>query len=232
MASNAKNIAELLNNETQIATADIANNAVSNAKIATGVASSKLTGALPALDGSALTGTGNLVSLQNNTAGGTVATLEIDLSTSTDYAFQMLSLRGFCSTSVADMYMTLRKQSNSTYFSDSYLSIIGSHHQGSSGNSTGQNGLWNGSYFRMVHNGVTTDTTHQLNDMNIYFFEVATDKKTVVGADRFGQNTTGIMKEQMSGKSGYADVVDRLKLYMGSGNIVFDEYTLYGFVKS
>ena len=54
----------------------------------------------------------------------------------------------------------------------------------------------------------------------------------MVGADRFGQNTTGIMKEQMSGKSGYADVVDRFKLYMGSGNIVFDEYTLYGFVKS
>ena len=67
--------------------------------------------------------------------------------------------------------------------------------------------------------------------MNIYFFEVATDKKTVVGADRFGQNTTGIMKEQMSGKSGYADVVDRCKLYMGSGDIVFDEYTLYGFKK-
>jgi len=209
----------------------VSDGTITNAKITSGIASSKLTGALPALDGSALTGTGNLVSLQNNTTGGTVATLEIDLSTSTDYAFQMLSLRGFCSTSVADMYMTLRKQSNSTYFSDSYLSIIGSHHQGSSSNSSGQNGLWNGSYFRMVHNGVTTDTTHQLNDMNIYFFEVATDKKTVVGADRFGQNTTGIMKEQMSGKSGYADVVDRCKLYMGSGNIVFDEYTLYGFKK-
>ena len=176
-------------------------------------------------------GVGKMVTLQSDTTGATTSALEIDLSTSTDYAYQMLSLRGFCSSSVADMYMTLRKQSNSTYFSDSYLSIIGSHVQGASSNSSGQNGLWNGSYFRMVHNGVTTDTTHQLNDMNIYFFEVATDKKTVVGADRFGQNTSGVLKEQMAGKSGYADVVDRLKLYMGSGNLIYDEYTLYGFRK-
>ena len=176
-------------------------------------------------------GAGKMVTLQNDTTGATTSALEIDLSTSTDYAYQMLSLRGFCSSSVADMYMTLRKQSNSTYFSDSYLSIIGSHFVSSSSTSSSQNGLWNGSYFRMVHNGVTTDTTHQLNDMNIYFFEVATDKKTVVGADRFGQNTSGVMKEQMAGKSGYADVVDRLKLYMGSGNLIYDEYTLYGFRK-
>ena len=176
-------------------------------------------------------GVGKMVTLQNDTTGATTSALEIDLSTSTDYAYQMLSLRGFCSSSSADMYMTLRKQSNSTYFSDSYLSIIGSHFQGASSNSSGQNGLWNGSYFRMVHNGVSTDTTHQLNDMNIYFFEVATDKKTVVGADRFGQNASGLVRENMAGKSGYADVVDRLKLYMASGNLIYDEYTLYGFKK-
>ena len=68
--------------------------------------------------------------------------------------------------------------------------------------------------------------------MKIYFFNTATDKKAVVGADRFGQNASGLVRENMAGKSGYADVVDRFKLYMGSGNIVFDEYTLYGFVKS
>ena len=67
--------------------------------------------------------------------------------------------------------------------------------------------------------------------MKIYFFNVATDKKTVVGADRFGQNASGLVRENMAGKSGYADVVDRLKLYMGSGNLIYDEYTLYGFKK-
>ena len=40
-----------------LTTADLTDNAINNAKIATGIASSKLTGALPALDGSALTGT-------------------------------------------------------------------------------------------------------------------------------------------------------------------------------
>ena len=83
----------------------------------------------------------------------------------------------------------------------------------------------------MVHNGVTTDTTHQLTDMKIYFFNTATDKKAVVGADRFGQNSSGLMREQMAGKSGYADVNDRFKLYMASGNLIYDEYTLYGFKK-
>ena len=176
-------------------------------------------------------GAGKMVTLQNDTTGATTSALEIDLSTSTDYAYQMLVLRGFASSSSADMYMTLRKQSNSTYFSDSYLSIIGSHFQSASSNSSSQNGLWNGSYFRMVHNGVTTDTTHQLNDMKIYFFNTATDKKAVVGADRFGQNSSGLVRENMAGKSGYADVNDRLKLYMASGNLIYDEYTLYGFKK-
>ena len=68
MASNAKNLAELLNQDSTIAAGDVADgsvttaklaaNAVTNAKIATGVASSKLSGALPALDGSALTNVG------------------------------------------------------------------------------------------------------------------------------------------------------------------------------
>ena len=179
-----------------------------------------------------VSGAGQLVSLANDTTGATTSALEIDLSTSTDYAYQMLVLRGFASSSSADMYMQLRKDSNDTYLTDSYLSIIGSHFQNASGNSSSQNGLWNGSYFRMVHNGVSTDTTHQLNDMKIYFFNTATDKKAVVGADRFGQNASGLVRESMAGKSGYADVNDRLKLYMASGNLIYDEYTLYGIKKA
>ena len=179
-----------------------------------------------------VSGAGQLVSLANDTTGATTSALEIDLSTSTDYAYQMLVLRGFASSSTADMYMQLRKDSNDTYLTDSYLSVIGSHIQTSSSASSSQNGLWNGSYFRMVQNSVSTDTTHQLNDMKIYFFNTATDKKAVVGADRFGQNASGVIKEQMAGKSGYADVNDRFKLYMASGNLVYDEYTLYGIKKA
>ena len=179
-----------------------------------------------------VSGAGQLVSLANDTTGATTSALEIDLSTSTDYAYQMLVLRGFASSSAADMYMQLRKDSDDSYLTDSYLSIIGSHFQSSSGSSSSQNGLWNGSYFRMVHNTVSSDTTHQLNDMKIYFFNTATDKKAVVGADRFGQNASGLVRENMAGKSGYADVNDRLKLYMASGNLIYDEYTLYGIKKA
>jgi len=175
---------------------------------------------------------GKMEVITSSTTNGNVATLEIDISTSTDYAYQMLNLRGLAATSAQDMYMQMRKNSDDSYITDSYLSIIGSHFMSSSGASSSQNGLWNGSYFRMVHNGFGTDHTHQLNDMNIYFFNTANDKKFNVGADRFGQNGSGIMKEQMSGKGGYADVVNRLKLYMASGNLVYDEYTLYGFKRT
>ena len=59
MASNAKNLSELLNNETQVGTADIANNAVTVGKLAT-------SGTLPALDGSALSGVGGVKNLLIN----------------------------------------------------------------------------------------------------------------------------------------------------------------------
>ena len=43
-----------------VSTAKIASSAVTNAKIATGISSSKLTGALPAIDGSAVTGVSSI----------------------------------------------------------------------------------------------------------------------------------------------------------------------------
>ena len=58
-------------------TNSIVNSAVTDAKIA-GMSSSKLTGALPALDGSALTGAGGLVKLEH---------ISVDAAGATDYAF-------------------------------------------------------------------------------------------------------------------------------------------------
>ena len=64
MATNAKNLAELLNTDTTVAVGDIADGSVTTAKLAAsavtdakiaGMTSSKLTGALPALDGANLT---------------------------------------------------------------------------------------------------------------------------------------------------------------------------------
>ena len=50
-----------------ISTAKLQSSAVTDAKIASGISSSKLTGALPALDGSALTGAGSMVKLAHTT---------------------------------------------------------------------------------------------------------------------------------------------------------------------
>ena len=60
-----------------ISSAKIVSGAVTDAKIA-GMSSSKLTGALPALDGSALTGAGGLVKLEH---------ISVDAAGATDYAF-------------------------------------------------------------------------------------------------------------------------------------------------
>ena len=60
-----------------ISSAKIVSGAITDAKIA-GMSSSKLTGALPALDGSALTGAGGLVKLEH---------ISVDVSGATDYAF-------------------------------------------------------------------------------------------------------------------------------------------------
>ena len=53
MASNSKNIAELLNTDSTIATADIADGAINNAKVATNAAivTSKISGLTAAIDG-------------------------------------------------------------------------------------------------------------------------------------------------------------------------------------
>ena len=60
-----------------ISSAKIVSGAITDAKIA-GMSSSKLTGALPALDGSALTGAGGLVKLEH---------ISVDAAGATDYAF-------------------------------------------------------------------------------------------------------------------------------------------------
>tara|TARA_Y100000287_G_scaffold178422_1_gene171112 strand:- start:754 stop:1491 length:738 start_codon:yes stop_codon:yes gene_type:complete len=132
MASNAKNLAEYLNNETtsastdiadgSIITAKLADNAVINAKIATGVASSKLTGALPALDGSALTGVeGNLVLLNTTTISS--ATAEVAFTNLFNDAYTTFIIRGTSITSNAssdqDDFLAFKARGgSSTYDTD------------------------------------------------------------------------------------------------------------------
>ena len=63
-------------------TSQLANSAVTDAKIASGITASKLTGALPALDGSALTGAGATTLIGYYSPSSAVATMDITLSAS------------------------------------------------------------------------------------------------------------------------------------------------------
>ena len=75
MATNAKNLAELLNTDTTIADADIA----------TGITASKLTGALPAISGAALTDIDNPIDdhLRVTFSGPTVSNNSVTFLTPT-----------------------------------------------------------------------------------------------------------------------------------------------------
>lgn len=68
-----------------VAAADIASNAVINAKVATGIASSKLTGALPALDGSALTGLGKVLQVKQKHINDTQSVNSANTSNFADF---------------------------------------------------------------------------------------------------------------------------------------------------
>ena len=86
-----------------VTTAKIANGAVTNDKIASGILSSKLTGALPALDGSALTGlaSAEVYGFHTNASGNLIQTTTNggadNISASTYAAFEqvLLTASGF-----------------------------------------------------------------------------------------------------------------------------------------
>ena len=100
LADNVTN-SELATNA--VTTIKIANGAVTNDKIASGIQSSKLTGALPALDGSALTGlaSAEVYGFHTNASGNLIQTTTNggadNISASTYAAFEqvLLTASGF-----------------------------------------------------------------------------------------------------------------------------------------
>jgi len=177
-------------------------------------------------------GTSPVDIISSNNTGGSATTLEIDLSNSNNYAYQKLVLSGVTGASGShDLHMQVRKDSDNAYITDSYLSVIGSHMMTSSSASSSHTGLWNGAHFRMSHNNVGSDAAHHLNDLEINFFNSANDKKFNIGWQLYGQNSSGVMRENGSGKGGYVDVIDRVKFILSDTSvaIVWDAYTVYGY---
>jgi len=188
--------------------------------------------ALPAIDGSALTGVGKVsVISSSDTGASNVANLEIDLPTDSKYRYFQLVITGAWGGG-GDPYMRFRKSGDSTFDSSSnaYNWIINSVHHGT--NSSAKRSSNGDNYARLawytMGNAATETSTWMFE-----FFATNTNKRSYAYFRRYGVDTSNDQTADMGGfrHNGHEGVVDRLRFYQASGNIYYDTYTLYGIEK-
>ena len=84
----------------------VSDGTITNSKVANGIASSKLSGALPAIDGSALTGSvGNYVLLSTQTEPTAAAQFTLTLDSTGTYSEQIFVLAGWYQVNLVDTYL-------------------------------------------------------------------------------------------------------------------------------
>ena len=170
----------------------------------------------------------------SNTGATNVASIEIDLDTSGDYRYQELHLhQAYHHTGGgANFYMTMRDEDTGSYLgSGLYTSICHGAYQSSSGNSTGDDGLWNGNYFKLHWYGLGDDATYRYSHQVIRFVDVdTTAQRTIYHFTQFGNSSDASeVVQHGAGTVLHNSKNDRCKLYLSSGNISYKGYTLYGY---
>ena len=212
-------------------TNQLANSAVTDAKIAD-MAASKLTGALPALDGSSLTGVGGKTEVisSSHTGASAVANVEIDLPTDVKYRSLRLVVTGWYGSTGADLYLRYRRSGQSSIDTSSNYHYIftSSHHSSTNAERRSSNGdskarlVWYGCGNALVEAGVFT----------IDFFEHNSTKKTIAMHKRWGVDSNNNVTTDTGGfRFNYNEAVDRIQLYHSSGTITYGTYTLYGILR-
>ena len=171
----------------------------------------------------------------SNTGATNVSSVEIDLDTSGDYRYQELHFHQAYQTSGgANLYMTMRDESTGSYLgSGLYSSICHGAQQGSSSNSTGKDGLWNGNFFRLHWYGLGDDATYEYSHQVIRFVDVdTTAQRTIYHFTQFG-NSSGaqVVVQHGAGTVLHNSKNDRCKIYVSSGTISYKGHTLYGYKK-
>jgi len=204
-----------------------------------------------------LDGSGNITIPKNVTFSGTVAgdnsgpvavisdsttavtgaaSIEIDLDTSGDYRYQELHLHQVYQTSGgANLYMTLRNESGSAYLgSGLYSSICHGAQQDGSGNHTGDDGNWNGDYFKLHWYGLGDDATYRYSHQVIRFVDLhTTSQRTIYHFTQFGNSSSAqVVVQHGAGTLLHNSKNDRCKIYTSSGTINYKGYTLYGYKRA
>ena len=209
----------------------VSDGTISNSKI-TDMAASKLTGALPALDGSALTGTGKMIAIANNTSGGSGSALEFDLSMDTSYLYQRFVIEGVWGAASNDIYFQSRRASDNTYFTGNGSYAWTAHGYGAS--SHGGNSDSSDTKGRIVYHGAGNANTEKSKFIfDIYDCHVSGRQTHFMGSRTGWMSSPGITQEFFLVKELATTTTNRFKIYLsGGGTIYYDGYIHYGFKRT
>ena len=175
--------------------------------------------------------------ISNSTTAATdVASIEIDLDTSGIYRYQELHMHQvYHSGSGENLHMTMRDQATGSFLgSGLYTSICHGAQQSSSGNSTGDDGAWNGDFFKIHWYGLGDDATYRYSHQIIRFVDVdTTAQRTIYHFTQFG-NSSGAQEvvQHGAGTVLHNSKNDRCKIFCRTGNINYKGYTLYGYKRA
>ena len=175
--------------------------------------------------------------ISNSTTAATdVASIEIDLDTSGIYRYQELHMHQvYHSGSGENLHMTMRDQATGSFLgSGLYTSICHGAQQSSSGNSTGDDGAWNGDFFKLHWYGLGDDATYRYSHQIIRFVDVdTTAQRTIYHFTQFG-NSSGAQEvvQHGAGTVLHNSKNDRCKIFCRTGNINYKGYTLYGYKRA
>ena len=175
--------------------------------------------------------------ISNSTTAATdVASIEIDLDTSGIYRYQELHMHQvYHSGSGENLHMTMRDQATGSFLgSGLYTSICHGAQQSSSGNSTGDEGAWNGDFFKLHWYGLGDDATYRYSHQIIRFVDVdTTAQRTIYHFTQFG-NSSGAQEvvQHGAGTVLHNSKNDRCKIFCRTGNINYKGYTLYGYKRA
>lgn len=183
-------------------------------------------------------GASSIKVISNSTTAVTGASsIEIDLDTSGDYRYQELHMHQVYhhTGGGANLYMTMRDEDTGSYLgSGLYTSICHGAQQSSSSNSTGDDGAWNGNYFKLHWYGLGDDATYRYSHQVIRFVDVdTTAQRTIYHFTQFGNSSdASSVVQHGAGTVLHNSKNDRCKLYLSSGNISYKGYTLYGYKRT
>jgi len=219
--------------DNSVGAAKIVDGAVSNAKIATGITASKLTGALPAIDGGSLTGAvGGFVKLLDTSfggyvGGGSVSSYDISStyinSTYDDY-YLTFSARPSDDNKYLQMQVFVAGSINT---SNHYCSEL--HNIGSTGNQSGSNADANISLTQFgTGNDVGAAITASMHIQNVNSTLVPFGVSGFTNSYNTDPNHNGTVFSGGLIHAQYATVVNGIRFKMHSGNIFGGHVRLYG----